>query len=92
MQGLDSPSMGKNELIDVFRNFTGEESLDVIEKFLHQGENNIQHSLNYYFEREVIETKKEVEKLEVKKELKFCSPFLRSNSEERRTSIKTIYN
>lgn len=89
MQGFDTKPLGKKELIEVFKSFTGEESETVIEKFLRQGENNIEHSLNYYYEsREVIEAKNEVEKPEVKKELKFSSPFLRSNSEERRTSIK----
>ena len=80
MQGA---SLDKIELIEIFKSFTGEKSNDVIERFLHQGE-NIQDSLNYYYEsREDIEAKNEPEKLEVRKELKFCSPFLRSNSEER---------
>jgi len=70
------------ESISMFKSFTGEESQEVIDKYFKQAENNVQHAINYYFSDKEKENDSICEKKEIKKELKFSDPFLKSNSEE----------
>lgn len=69
----------KNESVWMFKSFTGEESQETIERYLRQADNDMQHAINSYFNDQEKET--------IKKELKFCDPFLKSSSEEERPSM-----